>query len=267
MTAFAAEIAHILKGMPKFNARWLVFKKGVQIISASPGFDFLPKISAVFQEEAAALRTISFHVRREWYKRSSREWMTAFPSPIPDGPAAAAPLVAEAPAAVPDPAPAASAAEAVLAIELPSALAFAAMFEMANYSLPAVADPDSDEESVDSEIGYDYGFGIAEATGEVNAWRQLVTKTGQNLEEKENASHVTDRGPALVCVAHFLDGATHEVPGQPRRLLKRPNTATRTAPVKRPAAEKTSAPSNVEMEGDGEETREDEGEGEVEGGG
>ena len=56
----------LFKIVPKLNAR--VFKQAVLSLSVRDAFAFLPNDNAGQEEEAASLRAICFHVRREWYQ-------------------------------------------------------------------------------------------------------------------------------------------------------------------------------------------------------
>ena len=82
-------------------------------------------------------------------------------------------------------------------------------------TVPAMESDTDDEDG----IYYEYGFDILEGGSERQAWRQLVDKSGNALDAKEYTSYVTAR-EGQTCVAHFLDGTMHEVPGMYTQLPK-----------------------------------------------
>jgi hypothetical protein len=71
--------------IPKGNGRWTMFGRAILNIMASnhyPGkpTDLKSQLKEA-EEQATLLRTICFHIRREWYRKSSKWWMVHFPRP------------------------------------------------------------------------------------------------------------------------------------------------------------------------------------------
>ena len=297
----APAIHKLMTEVPRLNARWSTFKKAVLHLYPN-------KAIHEVEEDATKLRTISLHIRKQWYKRSDADWMRLFPrpeagfAPLPP-PAAPEPAQAPAqpPAALPLPPPAtpAEAAPPAAAAAAPPTLSasfvgifappFAGLFndtfsdditsessdegEVTFSTTPASRLPvatvataptanvdagktatnvaagkaaasavgkaaaEASEEifSSDEDIMYQYGFDVNSEGRQ--AWRQLVSTNGPPLhgQKKELAQHSTDRGPAQLCVAHFLDGTCSEIPGmfgtEPPKstaALKRPGSAIST---------------------------------------
>jgi hypothetical protein len=76
---------------PKHNIRWSTFVKALMICFASADC-LVPVAPDLKQREkdagvlATKLRAICFHIRREWYRKSSKRWMLPFPAPIAGAP-------------------------------------------------------------------------------------------------------------------------------------------------------------------------------------
>jgi hypothetical protein len=298
------ELNHILNGMPRLNANWGMFKKAVIILMGRDSFAFLGKNVDTADEEATVLRTIMFHIRREWYRKSSLAWMQHFkqekvdadPAITAVGPAAAEPHAKAFPAAKSPPAGKSPPA----AKSLPLRRSFAQAFSSECYDMVADDDDDDDDDDGDdagplaeakveappvqclmaapscpapceepredsdsdaNDIRYEYGKGDGGT-----AWRQLCTNSGIHLEEREYASHVTDRGPTKLCAAHFLDGTHQEIRGmfgvmqQPAKskvAKKKPASAKQVAAVG-PAAAAAVGTAAADLEGDEDEESEEE---------
>ena len=86
LTELTTEILHMVAHMPKLNARWKQYAKGV-IILMNDG-RYTPKPTTVVQrkliaeEEATKLRAIALHIRRQWYMGRVPDWMTPFARPV-----------------------------------------------------------------------------------------------------------------------------------------------------------------------------------------
>jgi hypothetical protein len=273
------DLLHLHNGMKKLNGSWKCFKAGILKLMLDPDFPALKGKEKDAEEEATKLRTIGFHIRREWYRKSELSWMAPFPAPVhaDDAPPAQndSPPVQDGSVSGPaetvvsdgsatDMPGATNAAASHVAAAGSSASSFSNAFGMEvflplydgsesplpqrgeepreGFSPSALAD-DSSDDGDEHEIRYIYGHG---GQGQ-QAWRQLVTGSGEQLDAKESASHVTDRGVGRLIVAHFLDGTSHEVDGMfggsknselvmKRPAMKRPAMQSDILPVlKRPA--------------------------------
>jgi hypothetical protein len=266
--------------IPRGNGKYSTFVKGVLKVMSDKDMEYanVPTTLNLQLREAetaaAVLRTVCFHVRREWYRRSTKQWVKDLPRPRDAGGAGEA-------AAPPPPAlaPAAAAAAAAAAVQpLPPAIRShsAALLHACHgegpdlYStmLNEVDDEDDDgdtgevqhceNDEFEDELVYTYGF------ANNSAWRSLVDAGGETIMDKEYATHCSDppNGVGLM-TAHFLDGTEHIIAGmvclkkrppeQAGNILKRPAKAPVGNVLKRPAKAAAKAESSSDHKQDAEE--------------
>ena len=208
------------------------------------------------EEQANLLRTVCFHIRREWYRKSTKAWMTGFdrpsctlssgPTGVPAQEEAPAPLAVPVLVAVPEPL-------VPVPEPLPSFSA-TALLHQCHSDRPSIMSLWSDSETeeigaeiklkvednpvidleTDNELEFDmekddelifiHGFD-EQSTGsdsviERKAWRKVVDSGGEMVMH-EYASHTTppEDGVGLM-VGHFIDGTSHPISGmlfQPRK--------------------------------------------------
>ena len=235
LTELKAEIQSMIGHMPKLNARWKQYVKGVLVLMQDGRYSPKPTTVAsrkqIAEEEATKLRAIALHIRRQWYMKRVPEWMIPFarpaavaqlvasatvPADVTAGPPVAAvlprPPVAASPP--PPPVPIGSSTMGLLA----AALRWQA--PMSAFDIDSPRDEASSieyEPSVaDSNIGSDmevhwvYGYDTDDA-GTRKSWRGAYLDD-QLIAEREYASHTTTDGTTLH-VAHFLDGTSSTTPG------------------------------------------------------
>ena len=83
-------VQRLLEKFPKLELRWAVLKKSILSMLEDKGSSWpvedRPETYearvALAEEQATRLRNIIFHVKREWYRRSTKPWMCAFPNPF-----------------------------------------------------------------------------------------------------------------------------------------------------------------------------------------
>lgn len=108
LAVHAEKVKALFAEIPKGNGKYSMFVRTVLHIMDSEEFEYkdVPKTRKAKLEEAedvaATLRTICFHIRREWYRKSSKPLIVQyFPRPSKAAPPAV-PDVEVAPPAVPD---------------------------------------------------------------------------------------------------------------------------------------------------------------------
>jgi hypothetical protein len=262
--------------VPKGNARWSTLVKAILKLMSGCLFGNPPKDLKkqlkVAECQATVVRTICFHIRREWYRRSKKQWMLQFERPdnfdgIAAGPVAAAgaaPLVAAAAAASSS---SCSAVPVSADGAAPLVAAAAAMQACGNRTIAIhgcdwtemefmealwiADDPDEvwfgvDEFELDDETIWHYGFDTFPDKSR-SAWRRLASESGEEIIPKELASHCTEPvGGIGLMIGHFLDGTCSEIPGmlcgqickldEKRGARKRPAANDAGPALKRPAA-------------------------------
>jgi hypothetical protein len=252
--------------IPKGNGRWTTFVKAILKLMSSGRYPGAPKdLKRQLKEaenQASILRTICFHIRREWYRRSKKMWMREnFPRPDnfeapPRRSAAAASVAVVAVAEAPEIEPTTSAAmpnsASPKSAEMISAFHGSDWTEMDFLWIEDGSDDewlgdDCDSDMVgDNDTMWHYGFDTF-ADKSRTAWRKLVDTHGEVIIAKENASHCTepDGGVGLL-VGHFLDGTSHAIPAMVWPIedltskIKRPAAATLS-----PSADKRHRPADA----------------------
>jgi hypothetical protein len=153
------------------------------------------------------LRTICFHVKREWYRKSTKPWMSIFPRLHK---VAARDLRTAPPQA---PAPNGHAAQhqaELLRACHAEGMDMSDIFD--DFSDVDVFDEANIEDPTD-DLQFVYGF-VKISDGQKIAWRKLVDSSGAEVMPQELASHTTNpEGNVGLMVAHFLDGTAHAIPG------------------------------------------------------
>ena len=204
------------------------------------------------EEVATVLRTVCFHIRREWYRRSVKKWMRHFPRPDEAPVATIVPRPAEVVAPVRPsqaPAPATGRPSQELATGGPSQ-AEAALLLACHGESPGLLDliteevHEAEQEVRDAEfiLEHDkpelmYIYGYDGAASDMKAWRTLVDEHGYEIIPKEYAFEVVKPPEAGLMVASFTDGSKEPIPGMLHTSLKRgASVAASENPKKRPAA-------------------------------
>ena len=192
------------------------------------------------EEQATVLRTVCFHIRREWYRRSSKPWMLPFPRPngaaLDDEP--------NSPTEVAIPVPVQSTAASLLVS------CHGEGFDLCEHMF---AEPATDEAHLlsDSDLDdvYVYGFDV-EPNGSRKAWRKLVDIEGEEIIGKEYAAHCNEPVDGVgLMVGHFLDGTEKQIPGMPFTLKRKAASKTLKRIRKKPAS-KSSCVSHMSEDGE-----------------
>jgi hypothetical protein len=104
----------------------------------------------------------------------------------------------------------------------------------------------------EDEFVYIYGFDVAE-DGCNKAWRLLIDADGEEVIEKELASHISSPPEGIgigFFFGHWLDGSMHEIPGllaETQTNRKRKSDSSAGAAIKRPAAAPESQVHDAEL--------------------
>ena len=86
LTELKSEIQQMIGHMPKLNARWKQYVKGVLVLMQDGRYSPKPTTvvsrKQIAEEEATKLRAIALHIRRQWYMKRVPEWMIPFARPV-----------------------------------------------------------------------------------------------------------------------------------------------------------------------------------------
>ena len=85
IAALTPQILEIASVAPKLNVLWSTFSKAILHIALSKdsGVDGNKTQKKTFAgDEATQWRCMLRHIRREWYRKSTKEWMLPFVSPV-----------------------------------------------------------------------------------------------------------------------------------------------------------------------------------------
>ena len=248
--------------MPKLNARWKQYAKGVLVLMQDGRYTPKPTTVAsrklIAEEEATKLRAIALHIRRQWYMKRVPEWMVPFARPVAaaqlvaSDAATGGPPVAAVPVAAVPPQPPVPVDNFVGLVA--AAMRFPAPFSDFDIDSPGEASSIaySDEEGSESHIGSEmevhwvYGYDTDDA-GTRKAWRDAYLDD-QLIAEREYASHTTTDG-TMLHVAHVLDGTSSTIPGMVPLANMTVSTKKKISPREN-TSEAVVAPSPIIASGD-----------------
>ena len=222
---------------PTFNAPWAVLAKAIFILIGKGILKHHPKTignqkqkQQVAEEEATKLRTIGRHIRREWYRRSNKQWMLPFLRPNMqdlDEPVNALDVIVPAPLTAADLATAQSTLQSTSASQsaLQSTLQSTRQLMRAPSSLPSydsdielvepmpapIVDCDSSESDHD-DADFDSVSYQIRYTALRGPYRVFVTG-GQELFTEDAVTVHTPTAIGECYIAEFLDGERMVVDG------------------------------------------------------
>ena len=67
-------------GMPRLNGGWKTLRQGTSALNPQQLTAYTPDSISLAEEQATTLRTITYHIRKQWYKKRCR-LDEAVPSP------------------------------------------------------------------------------------------------------------------------------------------------------------------------------------------
>ena len=90
LTQFKAELKSHAKFCPLLNGNWKTVAAGaLHLMTTSNRFPRTPRSlrdrKTKADDFATMVRNATFHIRREWYRKSTKEWMSNFPRPSEQG--------------------------------------------------------------------------------------------------------------------------------------------------------------------------------------
>lgn len=247
--AHTSQLQALFKEIPKGNGNYSMFVKSILMLMNDGSYGNMPTNRQAQLKEAeemsTSLRTICFHVRREWYRRSSKPWLAAFPRPVEAAQATQAVVAAPDPQQVPEASvPHCNHAATMLRAchgESPDLYDLMLGEMSVEESMKEESMEEEEEDSAADGLVYIYGFDV-ESNGN-NAWRVLVDNTGAEVDEKEYASHCSEPpGGVGLMIGNFLDGTTEQIPGMLfQKIRKRPASASTEKTIKAPRVQKKPA--------------------------
>ena len=254
-----AGLVHLFKMIPKGNGKYSMFVKGILKLMADDRYGGAPSNKKgqlkEAEEVAVILRTVCFHIRRGWYRKTSAPWMDSFPRPAGHdarAPASGPPVVSTA-----APSQVSSSPDAHRAQPAPHSAALLQACHAEGSDLYAMMLTEIEEEALDDddfgmeandELVYVFGFD-GDAKKDAKAWRKLVDNEGEDVMGKEFASHCTKPSDGVgLMIGHWLDGTEQEIPGMlvVNKRKRSSSDATQPSLKKRPASNREGTPSKCE---------------------